>query len=241
MAAWQPVAKAPLHSTGHAALTTWGCAPNPRRSLAGTPLPRAASAVAHCVRLGGRLLECSSSPFLTALFLGHAALTTWGCAPNPRRSLAGTPLPRAASAVAHCVRLGGRLLECSSSPFLTALFLGHAALTTWGCAPNPRRSLAGTPLPRAASAVAHCVRLGGRLLECSSSPFLTALFLGHAALTTWGCAPNPRRSLAGTPLPRAASAVAHCVRLRGRLLARHALSAERLTALGATRGFTTGC
>ena len=44
-----------------------------------------------------------------------------------------------------------------------------------GCAPNPRRPLAGTPSPRAASAEAHCVRLGGRLLECSSSPFLTTL------------------------------------------------------------------
>ena len=35
------------------------------------------------------------------------------------------------------------------------------------------------PLPRAASAEAHCVRLGGRLLESSSSPFLTLLFLAH--------------------------------------------------------------
>ena len=45
-------------------------------------------------------------------------------------------------------------------------------ITTWGCAPNPRRPLAGTPAPRAASAEVHCVRLGRRLLECSSSPFL---------------------------------------------------------------------
>ena len=64
---WQPVAKAPLHSTVHASVTTWGCAPNPRRPLAGTPSPRAASAEAHCVRLGGRLHECSSSPFLSCV------------------------------------------------------------------------------------------------------------------------------------------------------------------------------
>ena len=28
--------RAPLHSTGHASFSTWGCAPNPRRPLAGT-------------------------------------------------------------------------------------------------------------------------------------------------------------------------------------------------------------
>ena len=52
-------------------------------------------------------------------------ISRWGCAPNPRPALAGTPSPR-------------------------------AAFPGWGCAPNPRPALAGTPSPRAALAVRGC-------------------------------------------------------------------------------------
>ena len=83
---------------------------------------------------------------------------------------------------------------------------GHAFLTTWGCAPNPRRPLAGTPSPRAASAAAHCVR--------------------HYHL---GLRPKPPAAASGEPFaPR-----------RVRRGALYALSAGRLTGLGATRGVTT--
>ena len=93
-----------------------------------------------------------------------------------------------APAVAHCVRhyhLGLRpkppaaasgdprpLRPAPRPPWRTV-----CGITTWGCAPNPRRPLAGTPSPRAASAVAHCVRhyhLGLRLkppAAASGDPF----------------------------------------------------------------------
>ena len=238
--------KPPLHSTVHASVTTWGCAPNPRRPrgargetpaafdrrciphrtcvgrlehkgvtyweyapssrlvpagrgidtggslcdagfhhglLAGTPSPRAAPAEAHCVRhyhLGLRAALSPRAAPAEAHCVRHYHL---GLRPKPPAALAGTPSPRAAPAEAHCVR--------------------HYHL---GLRPKPPAALAGTPSPSAASAEAHCVRLGGRLLECSSSPFLSCVV--------------PRSRMLN-------------------MLPRHALSARRLTGLGATRGFTT--
>ena len=67
---------------------------------------------------------------------------------------------------------------------------------TWRAKNFPHGTLAGTPLPRAASPKAHCVRLGGRLIECSSPHFLNCEVI--------------------------------------------AFSARCLTGRGATRGFTTG-
>ena len=123
-----------------------GCAPNPRRPLAGTPSPRAASAEARCARLA------ASAPPLQS---------GGGFAPSPRRPLAGIPSPRAASAEARCARLA------ASAPPLQS---------GGGFAPSPRRPLAGIPSPRAASAEARCARLAASAPPlqsgggCASSP-----------------------------------------------------------------------
>ena len=168
--------KAPLHSTVHASVTTWGCAPNPRRPRGArgeTPAAFDRRCIPHRTCVGR---------------LEHKGVTYWEYAPSSRLVpagrgidtggslcdagfhhglLAGTPSPRAAPAEAHCVR--------------------HYHL---GLRPKPPAALAGTPSPRAAPAEAHCVR--------------------HYHL---GLRPKPPAALAGTPSPRAAPAEAHCVRL----------------------------
>ena len=118
-----------------------------------------------------------------------------GCAPNPRRPLAGTPAPRAAPAEAH-----------------------RAGFHQTGLRPEPPASACGDPCaPRRARRGAPCelpsdgaaprtpgVRLRGPLRPAPRPPRRTV-----RASIRRGCAPNPRRPLAGTPAPRAAPAEAH--------------------------------
>ncbi len=122
---------------------------------------------------------------------GCAALVTWGCAPNPRRPLAGTPSPRSAAAGPRRARPGGRTPPCCRPPpyftvggFFLLLQLGAAPQTPAGHSRGPLRP---TPWP-----AGHAVRGLGTAASTFAVPFLV----------TWGCAPNPRRPLAGTPSPR---------------------------------------
>ena len=148
------------HGPGEAALVALfrrGCAPNPRRSLAGTPSPRAATAEARCarhpsdgasprtpgVRLRGPLRPAPLPPRRAVRGIHQTGLR-----PEPPAFACGDPTaPRRCRRGALC-----------------------AASIRRGCAPNPRRSLAGTPLPRAAAAEARCARLaasaGGVVVRC---------------------------------------------------------------------------
>ena len=98
-----------------------------------------------------------------------------GCAPNPRRPLAGTPSPRAAPAEARrarppsdgaAPRTPGVRLRDPFAPRRSRRGAPCAASFRRGCAPNPRRPLAGTPSPRAAPAEARRSRRGAPCAPC---------------------------------------------------------------------------
>ena len=153
-----------------------GYAPDPRRACEDPVAPRRFCRGARC-----------------------AASIRRGYAPNPRRSLAGTPSPRAASAEARGARHqsdgatprtpGVRL----RGPRRPAPLLPRRAvrgINQTGLRPEPPAFACGDPVaPRRFCRGARC-----------------------AASIRRGYAPNPRRSLAGTPSPRAAPAEARCAR-----------------------------
>ena len=152
--------------------TARGCAPNPRPVLAGTPLPRAGLAEPRRARLGttAPMLVVPRAACVVPRAAGRHENTKNGGEGRIRTSeatwatdLQSVAFDRSATSPTSALR------QC------LAILSAGRCITNWGCAPNPRRPLAGTPSPRAASAEAHCVRLGGRLLECSSSPFLSCV------------------------------------------------------------------
>ena len=148
----------PQASGRRGGITTWGCAPNPRWTLAGT------------------------------------ASSTRGCAPNPRQALAGAPMPRAV--------------------------LAGPAVRAWRRPPGARRP----PLPDGVVRRSHlwnAVQAGciatrrsrnhnrrnrsNANWDYQAPSKWPARRHYHLGLTTasWGCAPNPRQALAGAPMPRA--------------------------------------
>ena len=103
------------------------------------------------------------------------AAPTWTTSDRRVRSAWRPPSPTTRSC---CARGAGRFRSCRrcrSTSVRASRASPTAAgglLNRWGCAPNPRQALAGTPPPRAALAGPRRARPGGRLLEYSSSPFL---------------------------------------------------------------------
>ena len=144
---------------GCAAFVTWGCAPNPRRLLAGTPSPRAAAAGPRRARPGGRTPPCCRPPpyftvggFFLLLQLGAVPQTPAGHSRGPH---CPTPWP------------AGRAVRGLGDGHLHVVV---PLLVTWGCAPNPRRPLAGTPLPHSVTGGPRRARPGGRTPPCCRPP-----------------------------------------------------------------------
>ena len=144
---------------------------------AGTPAPRATPAEARRARL---------APAAPALPIRR------GCAPNPRRSFAGTPAPRATPAEARRARLA------------PALPSDGAASRTPGV--RWRGPLRPAPLPPRRAVRAFLLGTHPGFVHPRVRPL-------PGGKLRRGCAPNPRRPLAGTPAPRATLAEARRARL----------------------------
>ena len=197
---------------GCAASVTWGCAPNPRRPLAGTPLPHSVAGGPRCARPGGRTPPCCHPPpcylglrpkpppatrggphcptpwpagrAVRGLGDGHLhvvvpLLVTWGCAPNPRRPLAGTPSPHSVTGGPRRARPGGRTPPCCRPP---PCYLGLR--------PKPPPATRGDPFAPLRDRRAAPCAAGGTDTSMLSSP---SLLLGAAPQTPAGHSRGPLR------------------------------------------------
>ena len=175
---------APLCGRRGALCAAWGTG----ASMSPSPLPPTCTDLAVFIaRLGLRGI----------INLGLRGIINLGLRPKPPAATRGDPIaPLRGRRGALCAAWGTGA-SMSPSPFRLQPLCGVRCLVLIrGCAPSPHFSPTFCCGRRSA-------RRGG---PYSLTPLRRSYDYACSGIVRWGCAPNPRRLLAGTPSPRAAAA-----------------------------------